>query len=63
MRNTSKETIQYDMVIEEKKKRRSGKSERPEGKYVAFATNSPCTDVEEYSGRWGIEMRFRWWRT
>ena len=58
MRNASKATIRYDMVIEEKKKRRNGKSERPEDKYVAFATNTPWTDMEEYARRWGIETGY-----
>ena len=59
MKSSSKASIRYDMVIEPKKKRRNKESERPEDKYVAFATNTPWTDMEEYGRRWGIETGYR----
>ena len=59
MKSSSKASIRYDMVIEPKKKRRNKESERSEDKYVAFATNTPWTDMEEYGRRWGIETGYR----
>ena len=59
MKRSSKTSIRYDMVIEPKKKRRNKESGRPEDKYVAFATNTPWTDMEEYGRKWGIETGYR----
>ena len=56
MTNSDKVTVQYDMVIAEKKKtRRQNKKAKEAGalkdRYAAFTTNSPWMDVEEYSKR------------
>ena len=59
MKSSSKASIRYDMVIQPKKRRRNKESEKPEDKYVAFATNAPWTDMEEYGRRWGIETGYR----
>ena len=64
MTNSDKATIQYHMIITEKKRVRK-ESERtknagaPEDRYIAFATNAPWMDVEEYSKRWTIETCYR----
>ena len=34
--------------------------EKPEAKYIAFATNRPKKDIERYSERWTIETGFEW---
>ena len=54
----------YTMIITERKRksRRKGKGsdkEKPEEKYIAFATNRPKKDIERYSERWTIETGFR----
>ena len=59
VKSSSKASIRYDMVIESKKKRRNKESKKPEDKYVAFATTTPWTDMEEYGRRWGIETGYR----
>ena len=49
---------EYTMIITERKrkskKRRKAESceEKPEERYIAFATNATWMDVEEYSKRW-----------
>ena len=64
MTNSDKATIQYHMIITEKKRVRK-ESERtknagaPEDRYIAFATNAPWMDVGEYSKRWTIETCYR----
>ena len=64
MTNLDKATIQYHMIITEKKRVRK-ESERtknagaPEDRYIAFATNAPWMDVGEYSKRWTIETCYR----
>ena len=46
-----------------KSKKKKSKSEscveKPEEKYIAFATNRPDIDVKRYSERWMIETGFR----
>ena len=57
--------VEYTMHIMGRKKRRRKKSksescvEKPEEKYIAFATNRPDIDVKRYAERWMIEMGFR----
>ena len=57
--------VEYVMHITGRKKRRRKKSksescvEKPEEKYIAFATNRPDIDVKRYSERWMIETGFR----
>ena len=43
----------------EKAKNGSKKADAPEDRYIAFATNAPWGDVEEYSKRWTIETCYR----
>ena len=57
--------IEYTMHITDrtKKSRKKSKSEscveKPEEKYIAFATNRPDIDLKCYSERWMIETGFR----
>ena len=66
--------VPYAAVITERKKRRKKGSsykdadldrfdhepgEPPHRKYIAFATNDPGIDVDEYARRWGIETGYR----
>ena len=62
--NSDKATIQYHMIITEKKRtrkesERTKKAGAPEDRYIAFATNAPWMDVDEYSKRWTIETCYR----
>ena len=64
MTNSDRVTVQYDMVMAEKKKvrkqnKKAKETDAPGDRYIAFATNAPWMDVEEYSKRWGIETGFR----
>ena len=68
MTNSDKATVQYHMIIAEKKRVRKEsegakngdkKVGAPEDRYIAFATNVPWMDVEEYSKRWTIETCYR----
>ena len=61
MTNSDKATVQYHTIIAEKKRVRKEsegvkngdkKAGAPEDRYIAFATNAPWMDVEEYSKRW-----------
>ena len=58
---SSKKECEYDMIIVPRKNKRkeNGKPLEPWEKYIAFATNDPTIDVEEYSKRWGIETGYR----
>ena len=53
------------MHITERKKKSRKKSkskscvEKPEEKYIAFATSRPDIDVKRYSERWMIKTGFR----
>ena len=52
----------YDMVIVERKVRRRsrpGVHDPAWEKHIAFATNDPSIDVDQYSKRWGIETGYR----
>ena len=57
--------VEYTMHITDRKKKSRKKSksescvEKPEEKYIAFATNRPDIDVKCYSERWMIETGFR----
>ena len=57
--------VEYTMHItgRKKKSRKKSKSEscveKPEEKYIAFATNRPDIDLKRYSERWMIETGFR----
>ena len=57
--------VEYTMRItgRKKKSRKKSKSEscveKPEEKYIAFATNRPDIDLKRYSERWMIETGFR----
>ena len=58
--------IEYTMCMTGRKKKKSKKKsksescvEKPEEKYIAFATNRPDIDVKCYSERWMIETGFR----
>ena len=63
MTNSDKATVQYHMIIAEKKRvrkesegakngsKKAKKADAPEDRYIAFATNVPWIDVEEYSKR------------
>ena len=57
--------VEYTMCIMGRKKKSKKKSksescvEKPEEKYIAFATNRPDIDVRRYSERWMIETGFR----
>ena len=67
MTHSDKVTVQYHMIITKKKRvgkesekagnggRKAKKADAPEDRYIAFATNVPWMDVEEYSKRWTIE--------
>ena len=68
MTNSDKATAQYHMIITKKKRIRkesekakngSKKADAPEDRYIAFATNAPWMNVEEYSKRWIIETCYR----
>ena len=71
MTNSDKVTVQYHMIITKKKRVRkesekakngstkAKKADAPEDRYIAFATNAPWMDVEEYSKRWAIETCYR----
>ena len=68
MTNSDKVTVQYHMIITKKKRVRKEsegakngdkKAGAPEDRYIAFATNAPWMDVEEYSKRWTIETCYR----
>ena len=64
MTNSDRVTVQYDMVMAEKKKvrkqnKKAKETDVPGDRYIAFATNAPWMDVEEYSKRWGIETGYR----
>ena len=57
MTNSDKATVQYHMIIAEKKRVRKEsegaknafkKAGAPEDRYIAFATNAPWMHVEEY---------------
>ena len=39
--------------------KKAKKADAPEDRYIAFATNAPWVDVEEYSKRWTIETCYR----
>ena len=63
-----RQRFQYHMIIAEKKRVRKEsegakngdkKAGAPEDRYIAFATNAPWMDVEEYSKRWTIETCYR----
>ena len=58
---SSKKECEYDMIIVPRKNKRKedGKPLEPWEKYIAFATNDPTIDVEEYAKRWGIETGYR----
>ena len=57
--------VEYTMHITDRKKKSRKKSksescvEKPEEKYIAFATNRPDIDLKCYSERWMIETGFR----
>ena len=57
--------VEYIMHITKRKKKSKKKSkskscvEKPEEKYIAFATNRSDIDVKRYSERWMIETGFR----
>ena len=57
--------VEYTMHITGRKKKSMKKSksescvEKPEEKYIAFATNRPDIDLKRYSERWMIETGFR----
>ena len=57
--------VEYVMHITGRKKKSKKKSksescvEKPEEKYIAFATNRPDIDVKRYAERWMIETGFR----
>ena len=53
--------VEYVMHITERKKKSRSEScvEKPEEKYIAFATNRPDIDVKRYSERWMMETGFR----
>ena len=53
--------VEYIMHITKRKKKSKSKScvEKPEEKYIAFATNRSDIDVKRYSERWMIETGFR----
>ena len=57
--------VEYTMHITGRKKKSKKKSkskscvEKPEEKYIAFATNRPDIDLKRYSERWMIETGFR----
>ena len=53
--------VEYVMHITGRKKKSKSEScvEKPEEKYIAFATNRPDIDVKCYSERWMIETGFR----
>ena len=64
MTNSDRVTVQYDMVMAEKKKvrkqnKKAKETDAPGDRYIAFATNAPWMDVEEYSKRCGIETGYR----
>ena len=64
MTNADKVTVQYDMVVAEKKKTRrldnkAKETDASKDRYAAFTTNSPWMDMEEYSKRWSIETGYR----
>lgn len=59
-----KDSVPYTGVIVERKKCADGgdcddPDLPPHERYIMFATNDPDLDVEEYSGRWGIETGYR----
>ena len=71
MTNSDKATVQYHMIITKKRRvrkesekakngsKKAKKADAPEDRYIAFATNAPWMDVEEYSKRWTIETCYR----
>ena len=71
MTNSDKATAQYHMIITKKKRirkesekarnggRKAKKADAPEDRCIAFATNAPWMDVEEYSKRWIIKACYR----
>ena len=53
---------QYTMIITGRKKLRKKRRRQelaPSERYIAFATNNPGLDPDEYSRRWGIETGYR----
>ncbi len=51
---------EYTMIITKRtRKRKTGKPEKPEEKYIAFATNMPGINVDYYARRWMIETGYR----
>ena len=55
----------YSMIITKRKKSGDGnkpvdavEEDRPEKKFIGFATNRPGVRIELYSSRWGIETRY-----
>ena len=56
---------EYTMIITERKRKSKKKrkaepcEEKPEERYIAFATNRPEIDVDRYAERWMIETGFR----
>ena len=41
------------------KKEKSPKSDAPEGRFIAFATNARWVDTVKYGKKWGIETGYR----
>ena len=62
---SEKDYVEYDMIItgrrrkRRRKKGREADEEKPEERYIAFATNMPKIDIGRYAKRWVIETGFR----
>ena len=52
-------SVQYTMVITQRKKKKKKDGLLPHEKYIGFATNVPTQDTCEYAARWGIETAYR----
>ena len=47
------------IITKRKRKKKTGSPEKPEEKYIAFATNMPGINVDYYARRWMIETGYR----
>ena len=59
MSNSVRKEVSYYAIVTDRKRRKSSKSDAPEDKFVAFATNARWVDVVKYGKRGGIETGYR----
>ena len=58
MSNSHRKEVSYYAVVIDRKRRKSLKSDAPEDRFIAFATNAQWVDVVRYGKRWDIETRY-----